>query len=66
MEIFRRSEEVPQIIDDAIEVGAKIIWMQEGIINEPAAAKARAAGITVIMDSCMRKQHMRLVKDEGE
>ena len=66
VEIFRRSEEVPQIVDDAIEVGAKIIWMQEGIINEPAAAKARAAGITVIMDSCMRKQHMRLVKDEGE
>lgn len=63
VEIFRRSDAVPEIVDEAIEIGAKIIWMQEGIINKNAADKARTAGLTVIMDSCMRKQHMRLAHE---
>lgn len=64
--IFRRSEAIPEIVDEAIEIGAKVIWMQEGIINEKAAFKAREAGLSVIMDSCMRKQHLRLVQEDND
>ena len=58
--IFRRSELVVEIVAGAIRAGAKAIWMQEGVINEPAAAKARAAGLTVVMDRCLLKEHRRL------
>ncbi len=58
--IFRRSDAVPPIVDDAIQIGAKVVWMQEGIVNEPAAAVARAAGLTVVMDTCMRAVYRRL------
>mgnify|MGYP001371850779 CR=1 FL=1 len=58
--IFRRSEYVPEIVDAAIRVGARAIWMQEGVIHEEAAAKARAAGLTVVMDRCILKEHRRL------
>ena len=58
--IFRRSQFVPQIVDAAIRIGAKAIWMQEGVIHEEAAAKARAAGLAVIMDRCLLKEHQRL------
>ena len=58
--IFRRSELVSEVVDGAIRAGAKAIWMQEGVINEPAAAKARAAGLTVVMDRCLLKEHRRL------
>jgi signal transduction histidine kinase/predicted CoA-binding protein len=59
--IFRRSEHVPPIVDQAIRKGAKVVWMQEGIVNETAAGKARDAGLTVVMDTCMRASHRRLI-----
>jgi len=59
VDIFRRPEEVPPVVDAAIRVGAKVIWMQQGIANEPAAEKARAAGITVVMDACILIEHKR-------
>ena len=59
VQIFRRSEEVPPVVDAAIRVGAKVVWMQLGIVNETAAEKARAAGITVVMDACMFVEHKK-------
>lgn len=58
--IFRRSELVPEIVDGAIRAGARCVWMQEGVVNEDAAAKARAAGLAVVMDRCLLKEHRRL------
>jgi len=58
--IFRRSEEVPGITEEAIKIRAKALWMQEGVINEEAAARAGEAGLLVVMDKCMLKQHQRL------
>jgi predicted CoA-binding protein len=60
VDIFRRSEEVVPIINDAIKIGAKAVWMQEGVVNEEAALKARDAGLKVVMDRCMLKEHIRL------
>jgi uncharacterized protein len=57
--IFRRSEFVPEIVDAAIRLGAKVVWMQEGVIHEEAAQRARAAGIEVIMDRCILKEQMK-------
>jgi predicted CoA-binding protein len=61
VDIFRRSEYVPDIVDAAIRKGAKAIWMQEGVYHEEAAKKAEAAGIAVVMDRCILKDHRRLV-----
>jgi predicted CoA-binding protein len=56
--VFRPSDQVEPIVDEAIRAGkAKVIWMQTGIFNEAAAAKARAAGVQVVMDRCMRTEH---------
>jgi len=60
VDIFRRSESIPPIVDEAIAIKAKVVWMQEGIVNEEAAAKARDAGIEVVMDKCMKKEYARL------
>jgi len=60
VDIFRRSEEVPAVVEEAIRIGAKAVWMQEGVIDEAAAARAREAGLLVVMDRCMLKQHRRL------
>jgi len=62
MDIFRRSEEVMPIVDEAIEIGARVVWMQKGIINEAAAAKARDAGLLVVMNKCMHEEHERLTQ----
>ena len=61
VQIFRKPEDVPPVVDAAIKVGAKVVWMQEGIVNEQAAQKARDAGLQVVMDACMRATHQRLI-----
>ena len=60
VDIFRRSEDVPPIVDQAIEIGAGAVWMQEGIKHEGAAEKARQAGLKVVQDRCMLKEHRLL------
>jgi uncharacterized protein len=60
--IFRRSEFVPPIVDAAIRKGAKVVWMQEGVVHEEAAAKAQAAGLIVVMDRCILKEHGKLMR----
>lgn len=57
VDIFRRPEFVPEVVDLAIELKVPAIWMQEGVIHEEAAAKARRAGIIVVMDRCILKEH---------
>jgi predicted CoA-binding protein len=58
--VFRRSEYVPEIVEAAIRIGARAVWMQEGVIHEPAAQRARDAGLEVVMDRCILKEHGRL------
>ncbi|GMU40372.1 MAG: hypothetical protein AMXMBFR23_12380 [Chloroflexota bacterium] len=60
VDIFRRPGDVPPVVDDAIAAGAKVVWMQLEIVNEEAAAAARAAGLEVVMDRCTKIEHMRL------
>ena len=60
VDIFRRSEFVPEIVDEAIKLRVPIIWMQEGVVHEAAADKARKAGIFVVMDKCILKAHHAL------
>lgn len=63
VQIFRRSADVPPIVDDAIAIRASVVWMQEGIVHEEAAARAQAAGLTVVMDRCMRATH-RVLREQ--
>jgi hypothetical protein len=62
VDIFRRSEHVPEIVEEAIRIGAKMVWMQEGVIHEDAAQAALAAGLEVVMDRCILKEHRRLAR----
>jgi predicted CoA-binding protein len=57
VEIFMRSEEIPPVVEDAIKIGAKVVWMQEGIVNQAAADRAEQAGLTAVQDMCMRVAH---------
>ena len=58
VDIFRRSEFVPPIVESAIAIGAKAVWMQEGVAHNDAAERARQAGLVVVMDACILKEHM--------
>ena len=61
VDIFRKSEEVPPIVEEAIQRRAKTVWMQEGVIHPEAAARAEKAGLKVVMDRCIKKEHQRLL-----
>jgi predicted CoA-binding protein len=60
VDVFRRSDSVPEIVDQAIAAGAGTVWLQEGVVHEEAAARARGAGLTVIQDRCLYKEWLRL------
>ncbi len=60
VQLFQRAERVPPFVEDAIKISAKVVWMQLGVINEEAAARARDAGLEVVMDRCMKIEHARL------
>ena len=60
VDIFRRPEFVPEVVEAALRIGAKAIWMQEGVVHEEAAERARAAGLFVVMDRCILKDHRRV------
>lgn len=65
VDIFRKSEDVPPVVESAIRKGAKVIWMQQGIENREAAEKARAAGMIVIMDACILVEHKKRLRALG-
>lgn len=60
VDCFRRAEEIPALAEQAIQIGAKVLWMQLGIVNEEAARIAREGGLEVVMDRCMKIEHGRL------
>ena len=60
VDIFRKPEDVPPVVEEAIQRGAKVVWMQEGIVNRKACDKAEQAGLKVVMDRCIKKEHQRL------
>ena len=64
VDVFRKSEDVLPIAREAVKIGAKVVWMQEGVINEEAAELARNAGLQVVMDRCMLKEHQRIYDSE--
>jgi uncharacterized protein len=60
VDVFRRPEHVPGIVESAIRIGAKAVWLQEGVIHQPGAERARAAGLHVVVDKCILKEHRKL------
>jgi predicted CoA-binding protein len=62
VDIFRRSEYVPAIVEAAVRIGARAVWMQEGVVHEDAARRAEAAGLAVAMDRCILKEHRRMIQ----
>ncbi len=60
--IFRRPDAVPPVVEAAIRIGAQAVWMQEGVIHQEAAEKAAAAGLAVVMDRCILKEHRKLFR----
>lgn len=60
--VFRRSEFVADVVESAIKIGAKTVWMQEGVVDDDAADRARAAGMNVVMDRCILKEHRKLLR----
>jgi predicted CoA-binding protein len=60
VQIFQRADQVLPFGEEAIDIGAKVVWMQLGIVNEEAAERARQAGLDVVMDRCMKIEHARL------
>jgi uncharacterized protein len=65
VDIFRKSEDVPPIVKDAVKCGAKAVWMQEGVVNQAAADEAKKAGLKVVMNKCMFKEHSRIFGSGG-
>jgi predicted CoA-binding protein len=63
VDIFRRPEAVPVIVEQAIEIGAKAIWMQKGVRNQEAAEQAQTSGLLTVMDRCMMEEIMRLIAE---
>ncbi len=61
VDVFRKSEDVPPVVEEAILRGAKVVWMQEGVIHQEACSKAEEAGLKVVMDRCIKKEHQRLL-----
>jgi predicted CoA-binding protein len=61
VQVFRKPEDVPAVVEHAIRIGAMVVWMQEDVINPEAALTAESAGLKVVMNRCMRKTHLRLV-----
>lgn len=60
VQIFRKPEAVPQVVEDAVKIGAKVVWMQDGAGNAEAARRAEEAGLIAVVDDCMLRQHRRL------
>jgi predicted CoA-binding protein len=65
VDVFRRSQFVPEIVESAIRIGAKAVWMQEGVVHPEAAERARQAGLVVVMDTCILKEHVRRLRVVG-
>ena len=64
VDVFRRPRFLPRVVAEAMYAGAKVVWMQEGIVHEAAARRAREAGMEVVMDRCMMKEHKRMTGGE--
>jgi len=60
VDIFRKSEDCPPIAQEAVKIGAGVVWMQEGVVSEEAAKCARDAGLRVVMDKCIKKEHQKI------
>jgi uncharacterized protein len=66
VDVFRDSEALPEIAEEAINIGARVLWMQEGVVNETAAARALEAGMMVVMNRCMRNEHLKMRGEYSE